>query len=89
LTQGPALVGFVINGSGFGTAQAAGNGTVKLGGSTDLSNNVIAWGPGSITVQVPANTPNGNNLPVVVTVNGVPSNNTVSFSVVSPFGCAF
>jgi len=81
LTQGPAQMGFMINGSGFGTSQ----GTVAWG-NTPL--NVVSWNPNGsnqITVQVPATAPNITDN-VTVTVNGQQSNGK-PFTVTNPFGC--
>jgi hypothetical protein len=84
--QGPAQMGFVITGTGFGAAQ--GGSAVTLGG-TVLAVAPNGWTSTAITVQIPAGTANGNNLQVLVKVGGVPSANpnNVSFSVVCPFGC--
>jgi hypothetical protein len=100
LTQGPMGMGFVINGTSFGTSQ--GTSTVKLSGAPLT---LVSWGarpgafcsPGTcITVQLPAGATPGPGT-VVVTVNDqsgnpVPSN-PFQFSVVAAFcttlGCQF
>lgn len=64
-----------ISGSYFGSSQ--GDSTVKIGGVPAL---VKSWSPGLITATVAPNTPSG---PVVVTVRGADSNNTVNFTVIS------
>jgi hypothetical protein len=83
LSQGPALVGFTIMGSGFGAVQPAGN-PVTLNG-TILP--IAVWGgDGSITVQVPAGTAAGGPWSVVVTIGGTASN-PFPFTVTPAFGC--
>jgi IPT/TIG domain len=82
LSQGPAGMGFTINGANFGPNDAAPNTYVELNGTIM---NTISWSNTSIIVQVPTGATTGN---VVVTVGGVPSQG-VPFTVVPPFGCAF
>jgi hypothetical protein len=84
-------MGFVINGSGFGTSQ--GSSVVKFN-SVGIPPANIQWGTDgkTITVQVPTTTANGDVI-VTVTVNNVDSNG-VHFTVVSSFcdkaaGCSF
>ena len=87
MTQGPALMGFVISGKGFGVVQQMGSqvSTVTLGGSLLT---VVAWGldGASITVQIPPNTPSGN---VIVTVGDVQSRTSgaTNFTIGNSFGC--
>jgi hypothetical protein len=91
LNNGPVAMGFVINGSGFGTSQ--GSSVVKFN-SVGIPPANIQWGTDgkTITVQVPTTTANGDVI-VTVTVNNVDSNG-VHFTVVSSFcdkaaGCSF
>ena len=65
-----------INGSGFGNSQGTSTVTFNLAYAT----NVISWSNTQIVVNVPNNATSGN---VVVTVNGVPSND-VRFDVLTP-----
>jgi len=88
LTQGPAQMGFVIYGGGFGNSQGTGSSasTVKVNGATVTTIPASNWTPASITVQVPPSASVGTGT-VVVTVNGVPSNG-YAFAVTSGFGCS-
>ncbi len=81
LPSGPAQVGFLITGSGFGSSQ--GSSKVILNGTAMT---VISWSATSITAQVPSGTANGPAT-VAVTANGYVSPG-VSFTVTLPFGCS-
>ena len=76
--SGPPQMGFVINGTGFGTSQGT-SGSATLSG-TPLT--VVDWSTGtSITVQVPAGAQSGN----IVVTQGKQSSNAVAFTVTTPF----
>ncbi len=77
LTPSSGAVGdtVVIAGSNFGASQSTS--TVTFGGTAATVSNG-SWSNGSITTTVPANATTG---PVVVTVNGVPSNADQAFTV--------
>lgn len=77
LPQGPPQMGFVIQGSAFGST-----GTVTLNGVQIPSAQVVSWSDASITVQVPTGATSGN----VAVTSGQPSNG-VPFTVTAPFGC--
>jgi hypothetical protein len=86
LSQGPALVGFVISGSNLGAPT-----TVTLNG---MPLNVTSSNAASITVQVPAVTaagvpwPMGGPWSVIVTIPGsAPVVSPTQFSVINAFGC--
>ena len=69
VSQGGPGTQFVINGSGFGSAQ--GTGTVTVNGASVPTIPAGNWTATQITVQVPTGASSGS---VVVTVVGVPSN---------------
>jgi hypothetical protein len=80
LNQGPPQMGFVIQGTNFGSFQ--GSSTVTLGNIPLI---VLNWSSTAITVQLPqAGVSSGN---IVVTVGGAPSF-PVNFTVTAPFGCS-
>jgi hypothetical protein len=88
LNTGPAGMGFMVNGSGFGESQ--GSSTVAIGGTTLGASYVVSWASQSITVQAPPTTPRGAVAvggTVVVTVNNIPSSQNPQFSGTNPFGC--
>jgi len=95
LSQGPALVGFMITGTGFGTAQGS-VAFVSATGSTSLTVTGSSWSPSGITVQVPATLTvpaRGNAVPgnIVVTAAGGQANSTgpaTAFTVTPSFGCS-
>jgi hypothetical protein len=88
LPSGPPQVGFVINGSNFGSAQGSVTITGLTGGDRQLT--VINWSANanSITVQVPGATPLGAGQIYVRTSANVASNQ-VPFTVSATFGCNF
>jgi hypothetical protein len=80
LSHGPATMGFVINGTNFGSTQ--GSSSVTMSGT---ALNVLAWNDPlgtRITVQVPDAAVAGGN--VVVTVSGIPSNG-IPFALEMPY----
>jgi hypothetical protein len=97
LNTGPANMGFVIYGSGFGPSQ--GTSTVAIGVTALGPNYIVNWNPNGqqnqnnnqiITVQAPPTTADPAKAvsgTVVVTVGGIPSTNNPQFSGVGPFGC--
>jgi hypothetical protein len=88
LNTGPAGMGFVISGAGFGGSQ--GNSTVAIGGTTLGASYIVSWASQRITVQAPPTTTDPAKAvsgTVVVTVGGIPSTNNPQFSGVDPFGC--
>jgi hypothetical protein len=81
-SQGPPLMGFIINGTGFGTTP----GTVTVNGTQwPLVPVSGAWTDTAIMVQVPSS--GGSSGVVLVTVNGQTSNNNYSFTLQPYFGC--
>jgi hypothetical protein len=79
---GPALMGFIINGAGFGTTP----GTVTVNGTQwPLVPVSGSWTDTAIMVQVPSS--GGTSGVVLVTVNGQTSNNNYTFTVDPYFGC--
>ncbi|HEY6251648.1 MAG TPA: IPT/TIG domain-containing protein, partial [Candidatus Angelobacter sp.] len=73
---GPVGTQVTVNGVGFGSTQ--GTSSLTFNGQTA---SVSSWSDGQIAASVPVTSASG---PAVVTVNGVPSNNTVVFSVPAP-----
>jgi len=84
MKQGPPQMGFVINGSTLGAAQAP-NSSVMIGNTLA---NIIGWAPNQITAQVPGGATPAMSGNLVVTVNGVPLPNLGNFTITNPFGCA-
>jgi large repetitive protein len=88
IPQGPATMGLVITGLGFGTVQ----GNVQFGTTQVIT--ILSWSNTSITVQVPSIAiPEGQtevSAPIIVNVpdgsNFIPSV-SFPFNVVNPFGC--
>ena len=79
LTQGPAGMGFTINGTNFGDGT---NSTVMVPFAVVPN----GWGDTSITVQVPSGTALGGYL-VSITVRGASATSPTNFTVSDPFGC--
>jgi YD repeat-containing protein len=78
-TSGPVNWSVAIAGTNFGNSQ--GSSTVKF--NTTTATQISNWSNTSITASVPAGTPTGSG-PVVVTVNGFPSNTDKLFDVIPP-----
>jgi len=72
---GGALI--TIYGTGFGPSQDAS--TVSIGGNAPAS--YTSWSRTKIVVRLGSGNPPGSSLPIVVTVNGVASNNNVTFTI--------
>jgi hypothetical protein len=82
LTQGPALMGVQITGSGFGATP----GSVTLGG-TPLTLVAGTWAAGTITVQIPVGAATGNVVVTAAQAAGGQASNGVPFTVTASFGC--
>lgn len=81
-TSGPIGIQVTVAGSGFGATQGAS--TLKFNGQ--LSSSITSWNNTQIVASVPATATTG---PVEVTLNNIPSNITVTYTVPPPYISSF